>query len=521
MFVSDYFQLNDEMMDKMDSLGVFDALLDKDSSFFINIIRLKSSTVPEFIEAYQHINSFFSDVATLLDAADAPSMKDKMYASARRKFHFHEVNGINLGFSKSRYGAGWGTELSDRFLYDAYQIVKKGSKQPEIFHLVSLFEEDVGPDRLSDMIATIIEPEIKKYTVRIMEDLEITPETHPSLKFLPNGLVENPYKRASIYLLPEEILHELPIAKCWDDIDRVAHENNVIRQEISAEIGSEWTRWASAERKNYLKNSIFMSPEVCERVIAGYKDQQLDAINVKQDVNYLVELLLKAFKKVESFKKKIDPPNTLEAARAVISIFKDWVENNRGWAQIQDAPSQKREKAVQRLMHLGAKYYVEVNNLDISCEPDEGCGPSDVKLSRGIDKTIAEIKLSTNGEYLHGYETQIKRYGVAERTHNLIYVFVDTGNPVRRSRVIELYESTRRAGKLTPDLIIIDARQQNAASTFDGHEREADLSAQQQTTIEVPDFDMPSLSDLRITTIPDIDMNDFNLPDFDDSDDKD
>ena len=46
MFVSDYFQLNDEMLDRMDSLGVFDAILDKDSSFFINIIRLKSSTVP-------------------------------------------------------------------------------------------------------------------------------------------------------------------------------------------------------------------------------------------------------------------------------------------------------------------------------------------------------------------------------------------------------------------------------------------------------------------------------------------
>ena len=37
MFVSDYFQLNDEMLDRMDSMGVFDALLDKDSSFFINI----------------------------------------------------------------------------------------------------------------------------------------------------------------------------------------------------------------------------------------------------------------------------------------------------------------------------------------------------------------------------------------------------------------------------------------------------------------------------------------------------
>lgn len=264
-----------------------------------------------------------------------------------------------------------------------------------------------------------------------------------------------------------------------------------------------------------------MNPEACERVIAGYKDQQLDAINVKQDVNYLVELLLKAFKKAESFEKKAVPPNTLEATRAVIGIFKDWVENNQGWAQIQDAPNQKREKAVQRLMHLGAKYYVEVNNLDISCEPDEGCGPSDIKLSRGTDKTIAEIKLSTNGQYLHGYETQIKRYGIAERTHNLIYVFVDTGNSGRRSRIIKLYESTKRAGNLTPELIIIDARPQKAASTFDEHEWEADLSALQQMAIEVPDFDMSSLSDLEIATMPDIDMGDFSFPDSDDSDEKD
>ena len=103
----------------------------------------------------------------------------------------------------------------------------------------------------------------------------------------------------------------------------------------------------------------------------------------------------------------------------------------------------------------------------------------------------------------------------------MIYVFVDTGNPIRRSRIIELYKSTKRAGKLTPDLIIIDARPQKAASTFDGHEWEADISTLQQMTIEIPDFDMSSLSDLDITTISDIDMEDFNFPDFDDSDEKD
>ena len=88
------------------------------------------------------------------------------------------MNRINLGFSKSGKGSGWGEYTSKKVLADAYHIVKKGSKQPEIFHLVSLFEEGMGSDRLSDMIATIIEPQIKKYTLRVMSELGIT--RHPN-----------------------------------------------------------------------------------------------------------------------------------------------------------------------------------------------------------------------------------------------------------------------------------------------------------------------------------------------------
>ena len=80
-----------------------------------------------------------------------------------------------------------------------------------------------------------------------MDELGIQKESHPFLLFRSDGLVQNPYKNAPILLLPQEILHDLPIAKDWDDIDRVVFENSVIRAEISAEIGAEWTRWASAD----------------------------------------------------------------------------------------------------------------------------------------------------------------------------------------------------------------------------------------------------------------------------------
>ena len=122
MFISEYLTPKKTLAE----LGVFDALIDKDSNFFINIIRLKNSMVPEFVEAYKHLNSFFGEIATLLDAADAPEMSDKMYKSARKRFTFHEVNGINLGFSESSTGAGWGNKISNKVLADAYQIVKNG-----------------------------------------------------------------------------------------------------------------------------------------------------------------------------------------------------------------------------------------------------------------------------------------------------------------------------------------------------------------------------------------------------------
>ena len=502
MFVSEYFRLNEAQLSKMKSLDVFDALLDVDSNFFINIIRLKDATIPEFKEAYQAINKFFSDIATLLDAADNPSDKDKMYCSALKRFHFHEVNGINLGFSKSGKGSGWGKDTSEKVLSDAYQIVKKGSKQPEIFHLVSLFEENMGPDRLSDMIATIIEPQIKKYTLRVMSELEITPENYPLLRFQSDGLVHNPNKNSAILLLPTEILHELPIARDWDDVDRVVSENDAIRQEISEYVGEEWSRWASSYKKRFLKKNIFMEPDVCSRVIEEYRKQKLSAYDLKNDYNYLAELFLKSIKKTGLLGCVSDYPSSLEATHAIINIFKDWVENNRGWAEIQDAPTKKREKAVQRFMHLGAKYYVENNNLDFSCEADEGRGPVDIKLSRGTDKTIAEIKLSSNGQYLHGYHTQISEYGSAERTANMIYVFVDVGNPVKRKTLIKAHKKDLESGIKCPELVIIDAMPKKAASTYD---------------IDLPDIsfeDFPEINfDINLDDNPSFDFESISFQD--------
>jgi len=463
IFVSDFFEIDDELATR----GVFDSILDEDSNFFINLVRLKTTCVPEFETSYEKINTFFSGIATLLNAAERKG--DKFYSAALKRFNFSEVNGINLGFSESQYGAGFGSQLRKQVIDDAFDIIKKGSTQPEIFQLVGLFEENIGPDRLSDMIATIILPDIVAYTQRINKELKIDSESHPGVVFV-NGIARNPYKGCDILLLPVDILQELPIARCWDDIDRVVQENEAIRQEINEAVSAEWYKWASAQKKQYLKEQIFNDPEKCARIIEGYRNATVPPVNLNNDVHYCSCMLFQQLRKSDiSFDTGLKERATitsLQATNEVLAIFDDWVENNRGWDAIQEAPSAKREKIVQRLIHLGAKHYIKTNNLDMSFEPDAGRGPADFKMSRGDDITVCEVKLSSNAQYLHGYLVQIEEYALAEGTKQRVFVFVDIGNPGRLKKLTDTHEARVAVGEDTPALVVIDSRKKEAASIY-------------------------------------------------------
>lgn len=128
---------------------------------------------------------------------DATTTKgDKLYNTTLKYFNFSGLNYINLGFSESGKDVGIGKVLSSKVISDAFEIIKAGSKQPEIFQLTSLFEDNVGPDRLSDMIATIIKPDIEEYTRRINRILKLDKEHYLHIEF-DNEIAINPYKNVN------------------------------------------------------------------------------------------------------------------------------------------------------------------------------------------------------------------------------------------------------------------------------------------------------------------------------------
>ena len=100
----------------------------------------------------------------------------------------------------------------------------------------------------------------------------------------------------------------------------------------------------------------------------------------------------------------------------------------------------------------------------MSCEPDEGRGPVDFKVSYGNDITLIEVKLSSNGQYLHGYEVQLIEYGKAEKTDKLVYVLIDLGNPGKVKKVQQSHDRRYNDGETPPDLIVVDGTIRHSAS---------------------------------------------------------
>ena len=97
-------------------------------------------------------------------------------------------------------------------------------------------------------------------------------------------------------------------------------------------------------------------------------------------------------------------------------------------------------------------------------EANEGPGPVDLKMSRGNDKTVVEIKLSSNDDYIHGYEEQIEEYAKAEGTSQRVFVYVKVGTPGRDKKIEELHAARIARGDNPPELFIIDSQKQTSAS---------------------------------------------------------
>ena len=149
---------------------------------------------------------------------------------------------------------------------------------------MGFFEENVGPDTISDITTTVIMDDLAAITEAFCQANGVPLfwfdicKSHKLPKFVvPNG------REVPIVLVPEDIVRELPIANDWSDIERAAMENARIRDRVNQFL-SGIIEPTVIDRKNALRKAALGSSADFDFFLAAVKenvtnyDPNLDAL---------------------------------------------------------------------------------------------------------------------------------------------------------------------------------------------------------------------------------------------------
>ncbi|MEJ2745489.1 MAG: hypothetical protein P8123_07385, partial [bacterium] len=262
---STYFDIN---ASKLESCDVLNPTLNVDTKLFIDPLLIGASKHKEIRrDANRRLRKYFESMIKILKASRCPG--DTPWRQASRILNFREIEATCLGYgAASIHGRAFGVVLKSRLLRTAKEIIDLGCEDPELFLLLPLLEEGIGPDRISDMVTNIILPELAQLTERIVRKFKLK-----SWDFKINNqifrLPRNPYeiKLRPIILVPKDILRELPIALDWEGVCDAASRNAQIREEVSKYIGAIWEA-KTRRQKAEIRRQVLSSREAVETLLA-------------------------------------------------------------------------------------------------------------------------------------------------------------------------------------------------------------------------------------------------------------
>lgn len=445
--------------DLLKNAGSLDIILDFDTQYFIDPALLRNSKIPEFFEASKKVEDYFARIVVLVKASE--SENDMCWKRADKLLKFKEIKGTCLGYSNTgTSGNAIGKELRKRILRTIKELLKKGEVAPIIFELLGVFQEDIGCDRISDLVTFIIRDEIVSYTQRVIRNLKCSNTNE-------KGMIINPYNGEAILLLPMEILSPLPIASEYGDIEVICAENERVRNVINA-------YFDMGGRKKLKKQEInaLMIEEVSfrDQLVTAYEKRIPQKYDFDKDSAGLISWYEASRQAAIDYPLTLKKPRDIkELEQLVIHIcnhFKKLIEENGLWKLLYDDKSNtKHESAAQLLLYGIADSYCAANGIDISREVNNGQGPVDFKFSTGAqDKVLVEVKLTSNPQLIHGIEKQLPIYMKQENTTKAIYMIIENGHCKRFEAFQEYYNKLDAETKEKIPYVSVDGRIQVSAS---------------------------------------------------------
>ncbi|MET4511129.1 chromosomal replication initiator DnaA [Bradyrhizobium sp. I1.7.5] len=449
--------------------GLIDPFLDVDMPLFIDPALLeKSSNNTINTTAIARFRRHLEILVRMLNISKAEN--DAPWKAARRQLDLSEPPENGLGYGGSSRSGSSRPDIREAILRTGKEIVTLGASDPEMISLMGFFEEDVGPDTISDMTTTVIIEDLAAITEGFCKTNGV-----PLFSFdfgaghmLPK-FVDAKGRLTPIILVPRDIVRDLPIANDWSDIERAAMENARIRDRVNKFLGG-IIRPTVIERKNALRNAALGSSADFDFFLAAVKanvgnyDPNLDALGYYR----LKEIVAHGFpglKQPTPYDLKLGANEIVRVVKDTIDQFKRHVEAGNLWEELWVGAKPKKERASQLIYYAIADAFCKANDLDISPEANMGGGPIDFKFSSGYEaRVLVEMKRS-GGTVVHGYEKQLEFYKTAAQTEFGLFVVIDYGdlgnklNEIRRIR-----EERLKKGERASEIVVIDATRKASAS---------------------------------------------------------
>jgi hypothetical protein len=252
--------------------GLIDPFLDVDVQLFIDPVLLeKSSNKTMNTTAIARFRKHFEILVRMLTISKAEN--DAAWKGARRQLDLREPPENGLGYGGSgRLGSSRPEDIREAILRTSKEIITLGASDPEMISLMGFFEEDVGPDTISDMTTTVIIDDLAAITEAFCQANGVplfsfdVCSSHMLPKFVdPKG------RAVLIVLVPEDIARELPIANDWSDIERAAMENARIRDRVNQFLGGIISPTV-VDRKRALRSAALGSPADFDFFLAAVKE---------------------------------------------------------------------------------------------------------------------------------------------------------------------------------------------------------------------------------------------------------
>lgn len=467
----------------LEAFGTVDISLVSDLPLFLDPFLLFNSEDKE----HQHLHAEIIRYLTFL--------RDKASSGPIRKglrdqwFRFPEVRQLWMGYSRvGNSGTGLGRDFAGKLERNLYNVFRNFGKEQitQGSHLekLCLIEPGVGRDHIADFTANLVLDHLAKFTAAFAASH--LNATQVATRIIPRAVFsyETESWAARAYDLPifegdfvllaprrlltkdetwinrHDLIVQLPdVIVSVDNAALRASINNYFLQRLPDD--KEPTQ---KERREAAEATVRSFPELIEYFIRMKEEHGDEAAAVS---SAKVEQAERQFiRNVRAFALALHREtlfyslsgNTATEARARVAYLKDVIENKGGWRLFYDNGVPFRREADLQIV-FRFTWFGTVS--DVSREVDDGRGPADFKISRGLDKTIVEFKLASNSKLKQNLQHQTETYQSASDAQTGIKVIMHY-SAEERERVLAILNELGL--EESHDIVLIDASPKASAS---------------------------------------------------------